>query len=109
MKKILERRKYKRFLLALPTRLEVITSERKQVFNLLTRNVSAGGAYFNTDTPILEGTQVRVGLTIATDKLKELTDSKTLIRVKGRVNRADPGGIAVCFDEDYRILRLISQ
>ena len=104
-----DRRKYERFSLIVPARLEVITSGKKQVFDLQSRNISAAGAFFDIDVPIPEGSYVKVDLTVASQRLKELTGAQSLIKVEGTVVRSTPTGVAVCFDGGCQILSLNSK
>ena len=98
------RRKHERFALALRARIEMVTSKGKQVMDLLTRDVSAGGAFLNTRESIPEGTQVKLELTASNERLRKLTGAHSLIKVQGKVVRSDPTGIAISFDRSYRIL-----
>jgi hypothetical protein len=101
-----ERRKYERFTLRLPSKIEVRTSDNEHVLDLLTSDVSAGGAFFCTTKSIPQGTQVTLGLTLASRRLKELTAAQALINVKGTVVRCNAKGMAVSFNEDYEIVNL---
>ena len=101
-----ERRKYERFDLRLPARVEALTSNGPQVLNLTTSVISAAGGFFPTRKSICEGTNVRVRLTIMSERLTELTDTKGLIEVEGKVMRTSPTGIAICFDGECQISSL---
>ena len=101
-----ERRKYERFDLRLPGRIEVLTSGKQQVLDLLTGDVSAGGAFFYTTKSISQGTQVTLNLTLTSQRLKELTAAQALIKVDGTVVRCNTKGMAVSFNEDYDIVNL---
>ena len=103
-----ERRKYERFVLWLPSQMEVVTSGKLEVLDLLTSDVSAGGAFFYTPEPILQGTQVKLSLVVTSQTLKELTAAQGLIKVEGTVVRCNAKGMAVSFDEDYEIVSLPS-
>ena len=103
-----ERRKYERFDLRLPGRIEVLTSGKQQVLDLLTSDVSAGGAFFCTTKSISQGTQVTLNLTLTSQRLKELTAAQALIKVEGTVVRCNAKGMAVSFNEDYDIVNLPS-
>lgn len=103
-----ERRKYERFVLELPSQVEVVTSGKREVFDLLTSDISAGGAFFYTPESIIQGTQVKLSLVVASQTLKELTAAQGLIKVEGTVVRCNAKGVAVSFDEDYEIMSLPS-
>jgi len=106
---IKDRRKHERFPLVLQAMIEVVNSGVEQVFDLLTRDVSAGGAFFHTREFIPEGTEVRLDLAVPNERLKELTGAQTLIKVQGRVVRSDPTGVAISFDRKYQILGMKSR
>ena len=101
-----ERRKYERFDLRLPARIEAFTSNGSQVLNLTTSVISAAGGFFRTRKSICEGTNVRVRLTIVSERLTELTDTKGLIEVEGKVIRTNSTGLAICFDGECQIASL---
>lgn len=104
--KIHEKRKLDRFDLKIPAKVEVTTSDReKEIFNLLTSDICAGGAFFHTTQSLPEGTQVKIDLILSLDKLKELKDDfkHAHIEVTGMVLRSESAGMAICFNENYRI------
>jgi c-di-GMP-binding flagellar brake protein YcgR len=102
-----ERRKFERFTLKLPTRIELLTEgEDSKTLDLVTRDVSAGGAFFRTDDSIATGTKVKLRLIVFTKRLKVLTDSIGCVLMGGIVVRSEPTGMAICFDEKYRLVRL---
>ncbi len=58
---MVERRKYERYDLAVPAKIETLArTAGKRKFSLRTANVCAGGAYFHTDSVLAEGTKVRL-------------------------------------------------
>jgi len=83
-----------------------MTSKGRQISDLITSDISAGGAFFPDAEVIPEGTPVRLTLTVASEKLKELTGAQSLIKVEGTVVRIEPAGIAICFDGECQILGL---
>ena len=101
-----ERRRYERFELRLPARIEAFTSNGSQVLNATTSVISAAGGFFRTKKSICEDTNVRVRLTIVSDRLTELTDTKGLIEVEGKVIRTSSTGIAICFNGEWQIASL---
>ncbi len=103
-----ERRKYERFALRLPGKIEVIGSAKHEVLDVVTCDASAGGAFFDTAEPIAQGARVRLKLTLASKTLKELTGTQGLIEVGGTVVRSTPKGMAICFGEEHRIIPLRS-
>ena len=100
-----ERRKLERFIIELPAKIEVVsTDQRDRLFNLFTKDISSGGAYFRTQKPLPVGTEVRVDLVLPLDKLKKFLNDreKVTVNVTGTVLRAEPRGMAIGFSEDYK-------
>ena len=101
-----ERRKYERFDLRLPGKIEVVTLGKPEVLHAVTRDVSAGGAFFHTAEPVPEGVQVKLIIILASEGLKELTCAECLIKVGGTVVRSGPKGVAIGFVENYQVMPL---
>ena len=101
-----ERRRFERFQLRLPVRMEVIISGKRQVFDLETKDVSAAGVFIETSERFSEGTPVQLSMTLSSDRIRELTGSQSLIKVKGIVVRSAPTGLAVGFAGRKEILSL---
>lgn len=103
------KRKLERFSLKAPAKIIPIDfGRKKRAFDLVTNNVSAGGAFFHTSHSLPEGTQVEVDVVLPLDKLEIIKNSSKQIHLKisGRVVRSETDGIAVCFDKDYQIHQL---
>ncbi len=101
-----EKRKLDRFNLEIPAKVEVTTlDQEKEIFDLLTSDICAGGAFFHTSQPLPEGTTVKIDLILSLGKLKELKDDfkHAHIEVAGTVLRSESAGMAICFNEDYQI------
>jgi hypothetical protein len=105
-----EKRGLKRFDLEIPARIRVTSSERKErALDLLTTDISSGGAYFHTSQPLSEGTDVKIDLILPLDKLikrleKGEKDYKhAYIRISGKVLRTESRGMAIIFGQDYEI------
>jgi hypothetical protein len=102
-----ERRKYERFRLELPARLEMNSSERTEIFELQTRNISAAGALLSGTTgQFPTGTRCQLEMIVASERIKELTGVQGLIKIEGTIVRSTPDGVAICFDGDCQILGL---
>ena len=101
-----DRRIYERFDLSVPARVAPVDGPPgRDVLNLTTQNISAGGAYFRTLKPIPRGLNIRLEITLPLNKLKRLKGAKkALVSLTGKVIRSDPGGMAVQFNEDYHIV-----
>ena len=103
-----ERRLYERFALMLPARMEMVIAEKKQIIDLQTSNVCAGGAFLHTTENIPQGTRFRIELALPSEKIKELTGAQSYVEVEGVVVRCTPDGVAICFDGECQILSLKS-
>jgi len=86
-----DRRHLERFDLKLPAMLEIISNcgeHNKKVINLITSNACSGGAFFDTDQPLPEGTDVKIELVLSIDKLKK-------IKGKQDISGLHPGELSV--------------
>ncbi len=104
-----ERRKYERFQLILPARMHLIALEKKQIFDLHTKDISAAGVFLHTAEQFSEGTRFHLEMTVPSERIKELTGAQSLINVEGTVVRSTPTGVAICFDGECQILTLNSE
>ncbi|MFC1867044.1 PilZ domain-containing protein [Thermodesulfobacteriota bacterium] len=102
-----------RFDLEIPAKIKIPASGREdEAFDLLTTDISSGGAFFHTSQPLPEGTDVKIDLVLPISKLmKSLEKAKgdsthTYIKISGTVLRAESKGMAICFNEDYEICPL---
>ena len=100
-----EKRTLERFDLRLPSKIEAVTEEREEILDLMTSDISSGGAFFHTEQPLPEGTEVKLDLVLPIDKLKKLKDEykQVYIKITGTVLRSEPGGMAIYFNDDYSI------
>ena len=101
-----ERRRYERFQLVLPARMETISSKQKYTFALKTRDISASGVFVQTEERFPEGTRCQLEMIVPSDRIKKLTGAQSLIKVEGVVVRSTSDGIAICFDGDCQIMGL---
>lgn len=101
-----ERRRFERFQLRLPVRMEVTISGKRQIFDLETKDISAAGVFIETSERFSEGTPVQLSMTLSSNRIQELTGSQSLIKVKGIVVRSAPTGLAVSFAGRREILSL---
>jgi hypothetical protein len=102
-----EERRAERYTLELSAKLS-ISSESSDPENiaLKTTDISSSGAFFNTNRPLPLGTEVKLDMVLPLDKLKKLKGKKAKIVVNGAVMRIDKRGMAICFDENYQIIRV---
>ena len=101
-----ERRRFERFPLTLPTRMETISSGQKKVFEFESRDISACGVFIDTLGFFIEGTRIKVNLIARSERIRELTGCQSLIEAEGSVVRSTPKGVAISFDKECQILSL---
>ncbi len=104
-----ERRRLERFDLCAPAQLVIETDVGERTsLALKTKDISSGGAYLYCAQPPVEGARVRMELLIALDALWKVAGEKgnARIRVRGKVIRVDPEGIAIRFENKYKITAL---
>ena len=101
-----ERRGLERFKLRHLAKVEILVSGEKQLFNLVTNNISADGAYFHMLHPISKDTRVRVTITITSEFVKKITGFQMRLTVEGRVVRSEPTGMAIQFNEHQKVERV---
>ena len=104
-----ERRKLERFKLRLPPRIEVVTQRRDveettHALNLVTENICSGGAFFRTSSPLPKGTEVKIDMVLNLDRIRGLKGKSPLIKVRGRVLRSEPTGMAIRFGKRYNMV-----
>lgn len=102
-----EKRKMERFSLQLLARFSVKGGDGgRDSIELLTRNISAGGAFIQTHSPFKVGTRLNIEVIFPLDRIKKVEGEMAFIKVNGSVIRSETQGMAICFDEDYQILPL---
>jgi hypothetical protein len=104
-----ERRQVERFSLQMPALISMMNeSVTQKPFEVITQNISSGGAFFITNEPILTGTHLEMDLILSSKKDAVFKEKKTYIHVSGAVVRTGEHGLAVCFDKKYFISPLNS-
>jgi len=104
-----ERRKLERFKLQLLANISVRGKDKDiKSIKLLTQDVCSGGAFFKTPNPLSVGTKVDLDLIIKIDRLKDITGNSALVNLTGTIIRTHREGMAICFDEDFKISPLES-
>ncbi|MDH3875707.1 MAG: PilZ domain-containing protein [Desulfobacteraceae bacterium] len=98
-----ERRQYERFSFPLPVRLKAMTTGRKKVIDLYTKDLSVSGTFITTLTSFPEETRLTLDFTIPTDSIKKLKDVKSLMGYTGSMVRSTTHGIAIQFDRECQI------
>lgn len=101
-----ERRKLERFILRIPARIEaVISINTRRTLDLLTSNVSAGGAFFPGGEGLPEGTAVKVDLKLPVERFRALVDcNEVSVKLNGTILRCGSAGMAVGFDTNYHFV-----
>jgi len=104
---MIERRELERFDLRIPARIAVIGQDKNKgmTLNVMTRNICANGAFFQTDSPLPAGTHVRIDLTLDRTE-KDPTSRRAQLKASGAVVRSESEGMAICFDKTYKIIPL---
>ena len=104
MANTIEHRKMERFPIQLPARLlPVDDAEEQEAIEVLTSDVCAGGAFFQTDQPLPLGAEVKLKMVLPLDELKKLEGKKAFIEVSGAVIRSTKTGMAICFDKGFKM------
>lgn len=103
-----ERRKLERFDLRVPATIEVVAQgeSEKKILYVMSKDICAGGAFFDTMNAVPKETQVKVGMVLNLGKLRGLKRRRARIKVSGTVLRSEPTGMAVGFDKSYKIIPL---
>ncbi|GBC62531.1 PilZ domain-containing protein [Desulfonema ishimotonii] len=103
MKKKSERRQAERFDLSLASSVSAEKSDGQQAFfELLTCNIGAGGAFFETRSPLPEGTDVHLDFTLPMD-LPDDGEQHFRVMVSGTIIRNEKTGMAVRFNKSYKL------
>ena len=101
-----EKRKMERFNLNLPALLSIKDDNgNARAFEFMIRDICAGGAFFNTGTPLSVGTEVKMDLILPLEKFKTGKVNRSRIDVSGWVIRKESQGMAVRFDKKYSMAR----
>ena len=105
---MIEKRKVERFDLQLEafiSRPGEAASEPESE-GLLTRDISMSGVFLITDRPLPVGSKISVDMILTLGGTKNPDSQKAWIKASGKVLRTDSQGMAVCFDDQSRILPL---
>jgi Tfp pilus assembly protein PilZ len=100
-------RKFERFAVTIPVRAEIYLSDKRQVFDLRTRDISASGAFIYTPEPLSNGTTLKLNLTLTNAKIKKITGVESVIDCEGKVVRSTSAGVGVHFNKGCRVSSLI--
>lgn len=111
-----ERRVYERFSMQIQTKVTAETlSGKTPMMEFLTANISAGGAFIETDHPLPLVSKVRLEFLLSLDDLKALKfilsletlkswkGKRVWVSASGIVARCEANGMGIMFDENYQI------
>ncbi len=99
-----EKRKLERFSLTLPVTLTVTgENDSKQSLKLSSNDICASGVFVETDQLIEVGSSLEIDIIIPLDELKKIEGKRAHISVSGAVLRVEKNGVAVKFNDDYKI------
>ena len=99
-------RQFERFSLTLPVRAETYNSNKKQVFDFKTRDISASGVFLYTPEPFSKGINFKLNLTVPNARIKKMTGFESLIDCEGQVVRSTTEGVAIHFVRNCQISSL---
>ena len=95
-----------RFSLELKARVSLRNKDKDRKWvNVLTSNICAGGTFLRTRQPFPVGTRVNVEVVLPIREKKSWLKN-SLIKISGVVIRSEEAGMALRFDDEYRILPL---
>ncbi len=100
-------RRFERFPLKISARTEICFPNKRQIFDLQTRDISASGAFIYTPETFSNGTNFKLNLTVPNAKIKKITGAESLIDCEGVVVRSTPAGVGIHFNKGCRISSLI--
>ena len=100
---IRERRQYERYIFPLHVRLESMTTSRKMILDLYTKDVSASGTFITTLTSFPKGTRFILDFAIPRDIIEKLNGVRRLNGYTGSMVRSTSYGMAIHFDRECQI------
>ena len=101
-----ERRSNRRYNLQLTCAISTSSPDAQAPCELVTDNISSGGAYLYTTSPYPVGTRLKIQIMIRRSSHSDLGFTGACINVWGEVLRIDTAGMAVEFDDQYRIFQI---
>ena len=101
-----ERRFNRRFNLQLTCLLCRSNGDASAPRELVTDNISSGGAYFYTSSPYPVGTRLNIQVMVRRLGNLDANANGSYISICGEVHRTDAVGMAVEFDDQYHIFQV---
>lgn len=92
---ILDKRKMERYPMAISAYLTFNAAQNEKAIEHVTRDICAGGAFFHASRSFPVGTDVQVDLVLP---------NRVRVKVDGAVIRSTQNGMAICFDNKYKII-----
>ncbi|MBE0584942.1 MAG: PilZ domain-containing protein [Desulfofustis sp.] len=112
----LDQRLHERFTMHLPVRVALINSAGVESFGeLITANISSGGAFISTDQPLPIASRLameflisfidlkKLRFILSLDSLRRCAGKPAWVKATGVVIRHEEDGMAVIFDDDYQL------
>jgi len=104
---IKEKRKMERFELELVSKIRAGSWRHNiETIELKTENICANGAYFKTSKPLPVGTSVSLSMKLEVNSKLKPTTNLTSIEVSGKVIRSENDGMAIRFDNGFKMIPL---
>jgi len=94
---VMEKRNMQRFNLSLRTILSFADAPSR---DMRTKNISVGGAFFETYEPVPEGTKVFLSI-FPLHHDDGRPDMQIVEKINGEVKRRSKNGMAICFDRQH--------
>ena len=104
-----ERRQHERFSISLFVRLKTMESDRIEILEYKTRNISTSEAFIPSLRTLPEGTRLILDLTIPIGDIKEFKCLKRLKNSTATLVRSNSKGMAVHFDKNCYIVSMNSR
>jgi len=102
-----EKRKIERFELKVFSKIKLEPAwDYTDTIELNTKNVSSKGAYFKTLKPLPLGTSVSMTMKLKVNNNLKSTINLVAIEVTGKVIRSENEGMAILFDNGFKMLPL---
>jgi hypothetical protein len=100
-----EKRKLERFKLSIPTTVLIASrANENEAYEMSTKNICAGGAFFETKHPIPEGTKVLLSFILPIEYVGRLLGVSSYLKLEGTVVRVEMEGLAVSFNDNYKLM-----
>ncbi len=100
-----EKRKMERFDLEVFSLVKISPGQDDtDPIEICSKNICSDGAYFETPDPLPLGTSVALSLKLKVNGKNKPANNHVSVEVTGKVIRSEKGGMAIQFDNDYRMI-----